>query len=174
MKKKSGFTLIELLVILAFIGIVVVMASSISLKNKNRWDLRGASREIASTYYEMKQRASKENLPFRISFSGNSLSTWSCVETGGVRSWQKIKDIPIGTIDKVFIHEGAKYPDIAIDSRGMIYTTSDNTPIDLTLASIQIIELRSPLQGSDFGDKSLISFYPIGGIHVESVLAKQF
>ena len=174
MKKKSGFTLVELLVVLVIFGIIVMLASSISLKNKNRWDLRGVSRGITATFYEMKQRASRENLPCRISFSRNAYSTWSCNEVAGFRSWVKIKDIPIGTSDKLFVFQGAGYPDIAIDSKGMVYSTTNASPIVLVLNNIQTIELRSNIQGESFGDKFTISLYPYGGINVKATLSKTF
>jgi prepilin-type N-terminal cleavage/methylation domain-containing protein len=175
MKKEKGVSLVELLVVITLIGIIVIMIANLSSKGKNRWDLRGISREITATYYELKQRAARENLPCRMSFSRDAYTTWGCVEAAGVRSWVKLRDISIGTSYNVFIHEGGGFPDFAIDSRGMIYTTSDASPIVMTLAGIQTIELRSPMEGNPLaGDKFVISLYPIGGIHVESFLAQAF
>jgi prepilin-type N-terminal cleavage/methylation domain-containing protein len=176
MDKQKGFTLIEILAVLMLIGIIVVAIGGFSTKNKNRWDLRGTSRIITASYYELKQRASRENLPCRISFTRNSYSTWSCNEdAGGVRSWVKIRDIPLGTSNMIYVYEGAGYPDIAIDSRGMIFKTDDTTPISLTLSGMQTIELRSPLNyGGSSGDKFLITLYPIGGIDVQSILSQSF
>jgi len=175
MKKQRGFSLVELMVGIVILGVIVMLATTISMKTRYRWDLRGVARGITATYYQLKQRASRENLPCRISFSQNKYTTWGCLEVAGVRSWEKIEDIQFGIAKKLYIFEGGGYPDIAIDSRGMVYSTNDNTPVSLTLGNIQNIELRCPeVIDGDSGDKFTISLYPYGGINVKAILSKPF
>jgi len=169
MRKKSGFTLIELLVTLALIGVIVVVAATINYNSRHRWTLSDFARDITISYYQLKQLASRENMPCRMKFSPQGFEMYrSQRDVLGVLSWvaTPIRTIDLGSSSTVFVENDDL--DLAIDSRGYVYQTDDVCTQPFIMAGIQTLDVRNPhRRGGNFGDRVLITFYPFGGLNVQ-------
>ena len=156
MKKRKGFTLVETLVVLTLMGIIAALSVGYSLRTKERWTLRGISREVTSSYYEMRARASRENSPCKIEFNTNSFSTF--FHDGA--AWQRIEDYDIG--EKVTISKAPNLkPGFAVNSSGFIID-----PDTRMIVGAQVITLS--LNRGAGVDRVIISIFPYGGLRVEN------
>lgn len=156
MKGKKGFTVIEMLIVISLIGIIAALSVGYSLRMKERWTLRGVSREITSSFYEMRSRASRENSPCKIEFAANSFTTF--FHDGA--AWQQLNQYDVGekvTISKV---PNAK-PGFAVNSSGFIVD-----PDTRVITGAQIITLSLPRAAGV--DRVVISIFPYGGLRVEN------
>jgi len=161
-KKKTGFTVVELLIVITMIGILVSITLSYSLRSQHRWTLRGVAREITSTYYQMRQQASRDNTPYRMEFLNGSFQTYRYDAT--TMNWVAIAKSAVTTGNigtKVTI---VNPPDFAVNSSGFI--VKQNVPNQFSILGLQTIELTSP--GAVGMDRIFILIYPYGGIQVES------
>jgi prepilin-type N-terminal cleavage/methylation domain-containing protein len=156
MKKKKGFTIVETLVVLALMGIIAALSIGYSLRSKERWTLRGISREVTSSYYEMRARASRENSPCKIEFDANSFTTFF---HDGL-AWIRLNRYDIG--EKVTISKVPNFkPGFAVNSSGFIID-----PDTRMIVGAQVITL-SLRRGAGI-DRVIISIYPYGGLRVEN------
>jgi len=69
MVKKNGFSLIELLIVIAILGIVLGIAGPNFIKYRENSNLKEVARDFSSDFLLYKQRASAENIHYRISFN---------------------------------------------------------------------------------------------------------
>ena len=156
MKRKKGFTVIEMLVVLTLMGIIAALSIGYSLRQKERWTLRGISREVTSSFYEMRSRASRENSPCKIEFNTNSFSTF--FHDGA--AWIRLNRYDIG--EKVTISKTPNFkPGFAINSSGFIID-----PDTRMIVGAQVITL-SLNRGAGI-DRIIISVFPYGGLRVEN------
>lgn len=156
MKRRKGFTIVEMLVVLTLMGIIAALSIGYSMRSKERWTLRGISREVTSSYYEMRARASRENSPCKIEFSANSYSTFF---HDGV-AWIRINQYDIG--EKVTISKAPNVkPGFAINASGFIID-----PDTRMIVGAQVITLS--LNRGVGVDRVIISIFPYGGLRVEN------
>jgi prepilin-type N-terminal cleavage/methylation domain-containing protein len=148
LKKQKGFSLIELLSVLSFIGIFTAMVINFSLRNKDRWSLRDMTREITSTYYQAKQRASRENASVRLDVGAKGYTMYH--SNGEIL---KSENYP----EKITAISTANF---LINSSGFIID-----PGTLAIANSQTIKLTAP-RGA-YNDTMTITIYPYGGLRVE-------
>ncbi len=150
-KKNSGYSLIELLLVLVLIGTIVAMTVNFSLRNKDRWSLRDAARELTSVYYQGKQRAARENSSVRINIEDDGYSySWN---NAGV--WEDLRDETFPT--KI---SAVATADFLINPSGFILD-----PATFKIAGAQTVTLNAP-RGENF-DTITITIYPYGGLRVE-------
>jgi prepilin-type N-terminal cleavage/methylation domain-containing protein len=151
LKKKKGFALIELLIVLFLIGIVVVMTINFSVRNRDRWSLRDTTRELTSTYYQAKQRASRENASVRLAVGANGYTLFR--DNAGV--WEVLKNEIYPA--KITASLTANF---MINPSGFIID-----PGTLKITGSQTITLTAP-RGTAI-DSMTITIYPYGGLRVE-------
>ena len=154
--KEKGLTVAELLVVVLLIGVLAVVGANFGLRNKNRWVLRGAGREIVSAIYKVKQRAASENRSIRFTISGNSY-TYSAYTGSG---WQALTDLQAKTgqiPDSVTLVSSS---DFAINPRGTVID-----PTSLRIISTQTIQLTSP--GNKGTDTITLSIHTSGEVKIE-------
>jgi prepilin-type N-terminal cleavage/methylation domain-containing protein len=150
-KKLSGFSLIELLLVLVLIGTIVAMTVNFTTRNKDRWSMRDLSREITSTYYQARQRASRENSSMRLEVTDKSYVYYR--DNAGTWEILRREDFPV----KI---NATATADFLINPSGFILD-----PVSLKIAGSQTITLSAP-RGADF-DTMTITIYPYGGLRVE-------
>ena len=73
---KSGFTLIELIVTLSIFGIMMVIAIPSFLNYRPTMKLKGAARDISSSFQWARMKAVSENNTFAVKFTCNSYSIY--------------------------------------------------------------------------------------------------
>jgi type II secretion system protein H len=151
-KKQNGFTFIEMLLVLLIIGLVTSMTVNFSLRNKDRWSLRDTAREITSSYYQAKQRASRESASVRIDVGAKGYTLYR--DNAG---WEVLKSETYPA--KITTKGGATFS-FLINPSGLILN-----PDTLAIASTQTIELTAP-RGSK-NDSMTITIYPYGGLRVQ-------
>jgi type II secretion system protein H len=151
LKKQKGFTLIELLLVLALIGIFMAMTVNFSLRNKDRWALRDTAREITSTYYQAKQRASRENASVCLEIGAKGYTFYR--DNAG---WEVLKN---ETYPAKITTKGGATTKFLINPSGFILNT------DNTISNTRTIELTAP-RGSKT-DSMTITIYPYGGLRVQ-------
>lgn len=152
LKKKKGFSFIELLLVLSLIGLIVAMTVNFSLRNKDRWSLRDTTREITSTYYQAKQRASRENASMRLDVGANGYTYYR--DNAG--AWEVVKSETYpGKIT------ASSIANFKINPMGFILNLDD------TISNTRTITLTAP-RGA-LNDSMTITIYPYGGLRVEKV-----
>ena len=151
LKKKKGFSLIELLLVLSLIGMIVAITVNFSMHNKDRWSLRDTAREITSTYYQAKQRASRENASVRLDVGAKGYAFYR--DNAGAWEILKSETYP----EKI---TGSSTANFLIHPSGFIID-----PTTLKIAGSQTITLTAP-RGA-YIDSMTITIYPYGGLRVE-------
>jgi len=157
---KNGFSLIELLLVLVLIGTLVAMTVNFTVRNKDRWSLRDTAREITSTYYQAKQRASRENLSV-------------CLNVG-VKEYGLYEEGDVGVWDQIVIKEAFPEKIIASSTANFLINPSGFIidPGTLKISGSQTITLTAPRGvkgGVEIFDTMTITIYPYGGLRVEKV-----
>lgn len=71
-RDNSGFSLIELLVVIALIGLVVVVGYPNMMEWLDRYQVRGAASELASSIQLQRMRAVAQNTEFSIAFNADA------------------------------------------------------------------------------------------------------
>lgn len=176
MQKRAGFSVVELLVVIALMGTIVVVAAGINYNSRHRWSMQDLARDITSSYYQLKQYAARENIPCRMRFTAVGFSMYRSIVPDPanplVRAWDTdhpLREIELGPETSLYLVAGT--PDLAIDARGYIYKTDD--ACSLTMEGVKTVEIRAPhRKGGNFGDQTVITFYPFGGIDVHKTLSQ--
>ncbi len=172
-KKRSGFTLVELLIVLGVLGVLVMVTAGISYNARHRWTLSDFARNITTSYHQLRQLATRENIPCRMKFSAKGFELFRGQRDGaGTLSWptDPIRTYSIGPTSTVFIRNPGL--DLAIDSRGYVYQTNDACSQPFAMAGIQTLEVQAPHhRGETFGDRILITVFPFGGLNVQKTLS---
>ena len=153
LKNKKGFSFIELLLVLVFVGFFMAMTINFSVRNRDRWALRDTTREITSTYYQAKQRASRENASVRLDVKASGYTFYR--DNSGV--WEVVNS---ETYPKKIT--ASSLANFIINPSGFIID-----PATLKIAGSQTITLNAP-RGADI-DSMTITIYPYGGLRVEKV-----
>lgn len=149
--KKNGYSLIELLLVMVLMGTIFTMSVNFSIRNKDRWSLRDTAREITSTYYQAKQRATRENSSVRITVEEDGYAYY----WNDAGDWKALRDETFAT--KIAATSTA---DFLINPSGFIID-----PDSFKIAGTQTITLSAP-RGDDV-DTMTITIYPYGGLRVE-------
>ena len=76
LNNKNGFTLIELIVTLSIFGIMMVIAIPSFLTYLPTMRLKGAARDISSSFQFARMKAVSENNTFAVKFTGSSYSIY--------------------------------------------------------------------------------------------------
>ena len=173
MQKRAGFSVVELLVVIALMGTIVVVAAGINYNARHRWSMQDFGRDITTSYYQLRQLASRENAPCRMKFSARGFQMYRSQLNGAVRIWaaQPFRTVDLGRETHVYVQNPNL--DIGIDSRGYVYQTNDACA--LNMVGMQSLEIRSPhRRGGGFGDWTQITFYPFGGLDVHKTISQSF
>jgi prepilin-type N-terminal cleavage/methylation domain-containing protein len=162
MKKNNGFSFLELLVVIAFLGLLVVLALGISSKGRSRLDIRNVANEITGYLYKVKGQAIREFRTIRMRFNAHGYN----FQTFDGLSWKDLEDPGFGSRnigDRVTVN--TPLPDFAFNPKGFV--VKPDTPNQFSILSTQTIRLSSP--GNQGTDNITIQIFPYGGINVSKV-----
>ncbi|MFZ3071722.1 MAG: GspH/FimT family pseudopilin [Thermodesulfobacteriota bacterium] len=80
LKKESGFSLVELLITVALVGIVGAIAIPSIIQQLPKFNMRGASRDIAAKLMMARLRAIQENKQYGVSFTAGAIDSFKVVK----------------------------------------------------------------------------------------------
>jgi Tfp pilus assembly protein FimT len=127
-KFDRGFTLTELLIILCLITVVGLIAVPSFKRMAINGNLKSAARDLASDFFNLKQRAMAENRMYRIplNVAGNNYTLQQCNNTGsgcgGGYATTLTKNLTSVAADITFDAGGTTVADFFIQPRGAATT----------------------------------------------------
>ncbi len=126
-KFDRGFTLTELLIILCLITVIGLIALPSFQRMAINGNLRTAARDLASDFFNLRQRAMAENRMYRIplNVAGNNYTLQQCNNTGsacGGYATTLTKNLTSVAADIAFDVGGTTVADFFIQPRGVATT----------------------------------------------------
>ncbi len=117
-KQPPGFTFIELIVTIFVMGILIIIATPNIVLLSFGYELRGATRTVATDLKYARQMAIKENRNFQVTFSASSYQVVR-VSDGSVVKSKNIAD---------------DYPNVTLSSGSIVFFPRGNANANFTMS----------------------------------------
>jgi prepilin-type N-terminal cleavage/methylation domain-containing protein len=124
-KYEPGFTLTELIITICLLSIVGLIALPSYQRMAINGNLKSAAKDLASDFYNLRQRSMAENRMYRIplNIAGNSYTLGQCDNTGsacGGYTTTLTKNLTSVSADIIFDAGGTTVVDFFLQPRGVV------------------------------------------------------